>query len=437
MQKTFDKTYRVGRNEIRVKLNYNLIYTTHELDMDVLDVGKLEFGYEDEDQLTFYPNVLRLEFNDYERNNYHTLKFAFGETPMGNYESNHSGELYFNGAKVFEGYIDKISLRYDEEKRHISFEMVDYTILLKQKTVDGAPTDWSGGVRDVILIYKQVYPALNVNVTQDLSVYASNSFNGAYFKHNWVFRGNGTIGVPSFDVSWADPEGWERVLVFRQKLYQSGTVWSEVIKSYAREFGMIIGSGGINKIYIVKRFIGSSGFSPKRIDGYLKSFTNQVWLSNVAGVRNIPQNNPDPPTNVVIEGTFATINGTLNGAPKDKDYVIDMRTILSRTSGDQGNSSIKVYQSGNTQEVLNGIYDPDLSPAAYRSIERIITRYTYLSRIRPRDKFELELSGVDYYMHEYYSMELEGVPSVILRPIQISLDLIKEVTTMQALEVGL
>lgn len=442
MDKVFEKTYRIGprgEDELRVKLKYNLIYTDHELDMDVITLGKLEFGYEDEDQLTFYPNVFKLEFNDYQRKNFHTLKFAFGETPLGNFESNHSGEIYLNGDKIFEGYIDKKTLRYDEDKRHIEFDLVDYTVRLRQKTVDGQPQDWSGGIRDILLIYRQVYPGLNINVTQDVDEYTGNTFNGALFRHNWVFRGNGTIGVPNFDVSWADPTGWEHVLVFRQRLYENSVVFSDLLKNYAREFGMIIGSGGINKIHIVKRFVNPSSFVSRRIDSYLKNYSTEIWLGNVAGVRNIPLNNADPPLNVVTEGTFVTVDGTLNGAPKDQDNVIDMRTILSRQQGtsNTGVANIKVTQGSNVQSVLNGIYDPDLTPAVWRGIERIITRYTYLARVRPREKFELDLTGINYYMHEYYSMQLEDIPSVTLRPIHISKDILKRSTEMQALEVGL
>ena len=439
MEKIFDKTYRVGRNDIRVKLKYNLIYTTHELDMDVLDLGKLEFGYEDEDQLTFYPNVFKLEFDDYERKNYYTLKFALGETPSGNYESNHSGEIYFNGNKVFAGYIDKKTLKYDESNRHIVFEMVDYTIQLKQKTVAGAPQDWAGGIRDIISIYREVYPNLLFNVTQDITEYTGNNFNGAYFKHNWLFRGNGTVGVSNFDVSWADSTGWDHVHIFRQRLYENSTVYSDLLKNYAREFGMIIGSGGINKIHITKRFINPANIIPRRIDSYLKTYTNEVWLGNVSGVRNIPKNNPDPPTNVCIEGTFETVDGSLNGAPKDRDNVIDLTTILSRQQGtnNSGAANIRVSQGAIVQTVLNGIYDPDLLPYAYRAIERMITRYTYLTRVRPRDKWELDLTGINYYMHEFYSLQLQDIPSVTLRPLHLSLDMLKESTTMQALEVGL
>lgn len=442
MDKVFEKTYRIGprgEDELKVKLKYNLIYTDHELDMDVITLGKLEFGYEDEDQLTFYPNVFKLEFNDYKRKNYHTLKFAFGETPLGNYETNHSGQIYLNGNIIFEGYIDKKTLRYDEDTRHIEFDLVDYTVQLRQKTVGGNPQDWAGGVRDIIHIYRLVYPNLNFNVTQNINDYLDNSFNGVFFKHNWVFRGNGTVGVPNFDVSWADATGWDHVNIFRQRIYENSVVYSDVLKNYAREFGMIIGSAGVNKINITKRYINPASFPTRRIDSFIKSYTTEIWLGNIAGVRNIPLNNADPPLNVVTEGTFLTVDGTLNGAPQDQDNVIDMRTVLSRQQGtnNTGVANIRVSQGAYVQTVLNGIYDPDLTPAAWREIERIITRYTYLARVRPREKFELDLTGIDYYMHEYYSLQLENIPSVTLRPIHISKDILKKSTQVQALEVGL
>ncbi len=441
MEKTFDKTYRVGSNEIRVKLKYNLIYTTHELDMDVLDMGKLEFGYEDEDQLTFYPNIMKLEFDDFERKNYYTLKFAFHSTPAGNFEDNHSGEIYYNSRKVFEGYIDKKTLKYDEDTMRINFEMVDYSIRLKQKSVvnNPGPQDWAGGISDIIQIYKEVYPALDFNITQDISEYNSNSFNGMYFRHNWVFKGNGTTGVPEFNVSWGDPDGWAHVHLFRQRLYEKSNYYTDLLKNYAKEFGMTIGSGGINKVYAVKRFIDPANFSPRNITDKVTSLNKEIWLENIVGVRNIPENNPDPPTNIRIEGSFVTIDGYLNGKPKDADNVIDFRSLLTRNQGNNnvGAPNIRVSQGSYVQTVLNGIYDPDLAPASYRSIEDIITRYTYLTRIKPKDKYELELSGIDYYIHEYCKLEFADIPSVALRPLKVSIDLLKEVTVMQALEVGI
>lgn len=431
----FDKTYNVGaNNSLRVKLLYQ---ADDVLDMDVISSGNLEFGYEDEDELTFYPNTMSLEFDDFEKKNYLILKHAFGLTGSNNYENNHSGEIYFNQNLVFSGYIDKKTLTYDDNTRRIFFELVDYSVLLRQKPVPTSPQDWAGGITDIIEIYKQVYPNLDrTNVTQDISEYTSNTFNGVYFRHNWQFRGNGSIGVPEFDVSWSAPEGWKHVHIYREKIYENSDVFSDVIKNYAREFGMSIGSGGINKLYITKRFINSANF-PVVLLQDVKSYRREVWLNNIIGVRNIPKNNPEPPTNIVVEGLYPTLNN--QGDPVNKDDILDMQTILTRQQAlnNEGAPNIRVSQGAYAQTVLNGIIDPDLVPLAYMPIERIITRHYYLARRKPRDKYEIELNGINYRMNEYYKLELPDELPVITRPIQISIDLIRQKTEMQALEAAI
>lgn len=439
MQKIFDKTYNVGSDLIRIKLTYELIYTSHELDMDVLDIGELEYGYEDEDNLTYYPNVFRLEFDDFERKNFYTLKFAFGETPAGNFEAKHSGEIFYNGTKIFSGYIDKETLQYTEETRTISFELVDYSIQLKQKSVGVSPQDWAGGIRDIILIYKSIYPGLSMTVTTDFDEYLEPTFNGTYFSHNWIFRGNGTIGVPEFNVDWASSTGWDHVNVFRQHLYEQSQNYAELLKAYSREFGLIIGTDGVNKVNITKRFIKPGSFSSENLTPNIIDYSTSIYLKNVKGVRNIPINNPDPPNNVIIEGSFPTVDGTTYGDPVDSDAVIDIKGILSRQQGTNNNgvANIRVTQGSNVQSVLNGIDDPDISPRTYRPIERIITRFTYLTRVRPKEKYELDLEGIDYKLYRYYQITMADIPSIVLRPIQISIDLINKRTKMQALEASL
>lgn len=436
MNTTFVKEYKIATGILKLIIYYNLVDGFPPLDFHVIEVGELEYGYEDQDELIFSPNIFRISITDYQRKNYYTLNEAFTKTPEEKYNLNHSVEVYLNNVIIYYGYIEKTSLKYDEKTRHTSFECVDFSIDLKNLNVEGAPEDWAGGISDVHYVYKKVFPNLQYNVTNNVNTYITSDFNGLYLKHDWKFLGNGTIGVPTFERSWDinnDPDGYNHIHIFRKDMMAQSQYYIDYIKAFAKEFGMAIGTTGYNKVYLVKRFISSVQVQTREISDLINDYNTEVFLKNIIGVRNIPQSNQ---SNVIIEGTFQLANPIdVYSDPKNSDNVIDLRNLISFMVLNGTAPSIRVSQGSYVQTVLNGVLDPSIN-SNYEYIERIIAKWTLITRRRPRSKYEIELRGIDYGMHEFYKISgLENVPLVVLRPLNIKLDLLRNKTNLIAIEV--
>lgn len=442
MNKVFTRDYAIASGTLTVKIFYWDTSIHNYFNPESIGEVVLSSGYEDQDELTFYPNVLSLEFLDYEKKNYGILKESFNQTPVHGidyyaYSNKHSLSLYLNGSLIFQGYIDKATLDYDDDTRRMKFEVVDYTATLKNMSVPHpGPGDFAGGVDDIWYNFKQVYPGLLYNVTNDLDTFLAPSFNGIYLRHNWEFSGDGNIGNPNFtrslDMNY-DSDGYNKIHWFRKYLFEASETFAEYIRRNAFELGAIIGVESYNKIFIVKRFGGYAFAAPRSLSNI--TYKKYSHLKNVIGVRTKLKR-----TNWFWHhGEIHTVDGTPGGAFDDSDLYLDIEVIQGRCTGgegegDNGPGSYRIISKDGqyANSVLNGVLDPELN-IGFNTPQKILGDWTLRSRRYMKDRFECQCPGVNYYMSAFYTIPEE--PGVVLRPLEISKSLVKDKTDMTLLEV--
>jgi hypothetical protein len=415
----------------------------------------IESGYEDMDNLTFYPNVLKLVFTDNETGgHYQVLKTAFNMTPIHGtnylgYDQKHSLTLYLNGITIFNGYIDKGTLEFDHETRAISFDVVDYGVELKNMTYPGfnpgTQGNWSAGIMDIYNTYKMVYPTLTYNVTNDINTFLQTGFNGIYLKHSWGFNGSGNVGYPDIIRYWdmdIDPLGYDHVSIYNGYLMNTGNLtFSSYLKQFALEMGMIIGIESYNKIYCVKRF-GTSGFatpidiSGKIMEPGIKRF---IHLKNIIGVRvTVTRNN-----NIHHYGKIYVSDGTAGGAFDYTDLYLDVTlqnglgvaNTNENPDGTGGSSTFRVWSDsgGHVNDVINGVCDPDLSQSwSYPS--NIIGDWTLKTRQKVKERVEGKFTGINYSMAGFYNIDKS---TNFYRPLTLKKNYCKAETEAVLLEANL
>jgi len=442
--KIFDKTYDLKYCDLRLIFKYNAEYLGNfEFDLNCISIGELESGYEDDDQLTFYPNVLKLGFEDVNRWNYEYLKQVIESYPdYENYEVTQF-ELWYNkkgeqSRKVFLGSVDGQSLKYTERKRILEFDLVDITQSLKTKTTDltgvGGTDKWAFPYY-IHTIYKSIFPDLNYNVTNDINVFKQPNYKGIYFKHNWVFKGDVSGALKSFE----NPEQWNDIWFLGNTILNDLNNYStmtDVLKAIAQQFGLVIGCEEPNKIHVLKRFVKPSWAESIAIDikNYLiNDYTKEIWLKNVIAVRNSITYQGQGGSPPVTVGDYRP-NPNDSTKPKNLDTLLEVTTPFAT-----GNIYGIIYFPNPNMpygiETADICFDRDINMQSY--IEWVIAELYLKAREVARDKFEFELMGTDYSMADYYKLHQEGTPLKIMRPLTIKKDLIKNKTKITALEIGL
>jgi hypothetical protein len=441
----FEKIYRIASGDLRIKLIYASEDPFYTLNFENVALTELVNGFEDESETVFYPGSTTLSFTDYKRKNRDVLKYSFARSPQMHYSLAHSGQLWLNGVPIFDGYIDKDSLRYEEGNRHVTFDLIDKSIELKQLPFGyNLPEDWAGGIRDIYEQFRRIYPSLQFNVTNDVNVFSQSNFNGIFFRHNWRFRGNppnppGTdpVIIRSWNMN-EDPEGFKNVSIFRKHLTAQAETCAGYIKNYADEFFMEIGSPSYNKLSISKRYINPGSVVVRDITGRIieGSYYEESFIRNVRGVRNIPLYDEG---SVVYTSGYQLQNPAdpLGSPPANSDDDYDIRSILKTTvteSGSEGAATFRVSKTGqDPQEVLNGIFDPD-ADTVWKPIHQIITDLTFKKRRIPRSRFEIEVKGTGYFMGEYYKIQREDLPPVYLKPMEIKRNLTTKKSVLNCVE---
>ena len=460
---TYNSQFTVPAGAAHLTINYaSDEYQTDTLDFDVVNIADLQSGYEDDDQLTFYPNVLTVTVDDFTRDNYDVLKYATQLRPP-IFPINSSGtttgleqyygvELKLNGITVFKGYVDSQNIQYDEQTGEMTFDALDYSSLLKTLSLEirergTDPFMWQSLPTALWWYFKVIYPNLPDPRSPSFGLITNNpdTFTqmdrGYYFKHNWTFLcGNPGQGfIRSWDMN-SDPNGWAKARMYVGHIETSSASYSDYIRNLALETGCTIGSDAYNKVYIFKRFMNAAEMQgAEDISGKILSdgFSRFVHLPYIRGVRNINKRNP---ANITIEGDFPVFNQEANSKPLFENIQLDISTIHQRSiseDGENGPSTFKGRDDQNNEaDVLNGIFDPSLD-LGYNRIERIITRWTYLTRIRNRDRFEFRLDGINYRMHKIYLFWFSNIHYAYLRPMVIKRKLIEDITEMTALEINL
>jgi len=446
----FEKNYKIAAGELKIKITY-WSAANGVLDFGIINIGELEYGYEDEDQLTFFPNVFRMEFTDFERKNYAILKYSLDNYPEQKHEDTGRVEVFLNGSTypIYDGYIDQETLTYDEEKRVTSFEAVDFILELKNITtfdINKAmgyiydPTAWPPQHKHLVdlptvllHIYRKIYPDLRLAFTSNIADFNKPEFNGFYWDHNWKFHAK-NISLDEKPVTWNNSP-LIPIFAFYQyfwdERYEMVTL-AELVRQLSKEFGALIGSTAKNKVFFTKKY-GKFTSVTNALDNNIisGSMNKTLHLKKVQSVKN------DNRTGVT-KGTYYP-NPDQLGVPQNKYNTISIKTYLWTDS--ISSSNVELYTTGPTQyKVGEGIVDPDLNTGTTETkwkIQDLITEYTYISRKRSRDKFEMELNGIDYDLFKVYPLNIATGGTRNVRPMVIKKNLLTNTTSMTALEVGL
>ncbi len=427
----WEKSYSIACGELKIRIDYDLTYSEYPLDFDVLELSKLKYGYEDDDALTFYPNSLTLKFDDFEKKYYDVLKLSLGEYDN-NFPLNFSKYggviLTLNSVAKFKGYIDPLTLSYDDESRTVEFECIDISKALRDMSVENVLD--GNNLRNlpylVYRIYLKVFPEL------EPYIYSSSSFpNGIYFKHDWQFTGYRTLS-DYITRDWAVHNDVVRTYfdfdsagLFSEN--RPADTYADLLKLLALQFGMVIGTSDLNKIYMAKRFaLNNNNFENLDLK-LIGTYKKYLHLPSLVGVR--VKNTWGNESRIFSYGSVETVNS--RGDLKYKNIVKDFDTYIASYADLSGGGSA-IYVESN-YPVFTDIRDPALNQADH--IALLIAKWTYLTRIRPKDKIECEASGIDYVLYKFYEITNPGNPTLRFRPMEIEIDLLEDKSSLVGVEV--
>lgn len=439
--KEYTNSFTLRHGTIGIYFRYIADYLgNYEFNFDVLEMSELEHGYEDDDLLTFSPNILRIGILDYDKKNYGYLKQVLQSAPYYNYEDVAYFEFYYaktggQANKVFAGYIDKTSLNYDEEKRVTSFEVIDFAKNLRDITCKVMTGSWENLLYLIAKIYEEVYPNFvqNSYVTDNIDVYKSNYFKGIYWKHNWKFRSNfgaiqdfGNINSYNKFAFMFDPYFYNSA----QGEFPFDTM-ADLLKALAIEFGLVIGTEAPYKVYAVKRFVRRINVESIAVDVseyIIGKFTKSIWLKNIICTVN---NNVATGWRVVYGYDRQNPNRLNVPANRETHYEISTRLGCYKNINNISFTTMQIYsdERNRWEPVFEGVKDVDVM-TNYAPPQHVICALYQASREVIHDKYEFELFGVDFSMADYYKLD-----NHILRPLVLKKDYIKNRTTTTALEI--
>lgn len=473
---TYQRQFFLGAGVVDLKITYATDeYQYLTLDFEVINIAELSHGYEDDDQLTFYPNVLTITCDDFTKQNFTILKYATQLRPpltednqlvlphdwtdgsTRDLDKFYGIELKLDGKLLFKGFIDRNKIEYNNREGTLVFDCLDYTALLHQLNYkfdyyqDTGLFHWFSPVEYAYGLFQYIYPDLpnfsNINeipVTNNVETF-SNMVLGYYFRHNWLFY----CGNEKYPRSWdmnIDPTGWYNVQFYMPLLKSNSTNLAEDIKGLAYELGCTVGSDVYNKVYCFKRFltlneIYASNPVVLNDNENVIEYERFMHLPQIRAVRNITKR-----SNLVHiegEGEFPKVANDPKSSAAFTQYQLDIQTTLEPASGQNGTEGKSTFLDTEPGypgvEIMNGILDPslDMTSEAYK----ILTRWYYLNRLRNRDRYEFELWGVDYWMYKIYMYHFPcpvgGDEYVFLRPMTIKKDLVNNKTKMTGIEMVL
>ena len=439
---TWTKTYNTQAGDIYFKITYDQTWTSNTLDFDVIKELKFNYGYEDDDALTFYPNSVKLSFTDYNKKNYDILKLSIGEyanTFPANYETYSGVEIWRNNNLKFKGYIDPLTLEYKDKERVVSFEAVDRSRALKDISVELLDNMTCSLGELLHQIYKKVFPSLSNNV------YDTKTFtNGMYLNHDWVFKGSDPLTLNTKTKTWATVSEFNQVFI----QWNNGTnlwgadrpaaTYKDLIKLLALQFGMSIGTLDYNKVYMIKRF-NLANTNPTNVNNVLiGDYTRTLHLNVLQGVRNSNYFTTIGGSRVIYTaGSIEVINAELE--LRYPGLVKEFNTYIGQSGNVWNQTNIYIYEGGVAYYVHTypatelGVYDPVID---YRGdISDVICQWIYQSRIRPKDRIECNLRGIDYNLIDFYSLTSDNHPTVTFRPMEMTKDYLENETSISGIEV--
>lgn len=442
---TYTKSYQLKSGPATFELKYWLEPGLPYFNGNVIRIGDIKYGYEDEDRLTFASTVLSLSFSDPDCWNFLILKKACNNTPNNlsftnpfGYDISHYVRYTFNNGDEFRGYIDKESISWDEDTKTVNFDVLDLSTDLKN--IYGAtngPEAWYMHINHIWATVKTVFKDLQYNVTNNLSTFEAPGFNGIYLNHDWEFDNFGEVSHPLFKRSWnmnVDPTGYDRIQQWVKYTFTNTQSLAEILKHLAAENAMSIGISSYNKVFVVKRFTIPADTPTYSLNGkLLAGYQKRIHLKNIIGARvNIQKGSTNY---VATAGTFTTNNSQPDGKAMYPDVIREItgyntQQIAENTSGQ---TTYRIFKDNETtpHQVLNGVIDPGLGIRHY--CHWVLAAWLYHSQKEMKEAVEGEAKGLNYYMHRFYSHTKNNI-TTIYRPIEMVKKTVENRTQLNLLE---
>lgn len=442
-QALFTRLYNIPSGALTVKINYFKDDTAAALNFDVMEDIELEYGYEDEDQLTFYPNKCKLVFGDRIRTNFQVLQKStggFDYTTPENKMSYGGVELILDGVTKFKGYIDELSLEYNGYDFTTSFEVLDLTVQLRNMSVDrnqiidekgnmininGYPGNFPGMILPLWWYgpFKEIWSDFPCcwNNSNPANIYSVDSINspgllGNFIRHDWIFHGHDVEPVEDQYRYWSTINDF--CLTFFD-LDTSGLFdenrpcrnWIDYLKLIATCFGAIIGVMDYGKVYFIKRF-GNNNPNPIDISGQV--LDNDLLITGyLPAMRGSVVNNHINGYDFSVDrGVVERINDT-EYKFIDKVKVLDtyISSYMHRDIGGgnfENYTDIYVYiNSGqhNFHLPVWSVWDPALGgEGTAGQIYEILATWQSQVRSKIKNKIEFDAAGINYDMVSIYSV---------------------------------
>lgn len=410
---------------------------TGGLNFEIINNLTQEFGYEDNDELTFYPGVLTIEISDPNRTQYNQLKYNLD---LYLYPTKITATI--NG-KVFKGYIDKETLEYTEATRTTKFECVDVTkdIANNNGMILGntAPYWITSPAQRIYEIWKKVYPSIPCYFSENENEITN--YGGFYWKHDWQFiskdiAGN-TLASSSLRVQDLNvPYFWTGCVVMVENPFLLTQLTdAEYLKFIAREFGMVIGTMGYNKVYIRKRYTNNYEAHNLIAETNILDYSKTNSLKSVVSCKNhiSDPNMYYPPVPTGSEQYYYNDGGYYN-RPLNKEQVLEITTYLPMGFGDSHVSTLYIKEGEARHSVFGnggGVKDPEIS-GGYNAIGMLLAYWNWYIRQDSRDKYEIEVKGIDYDIHKYYKF-MDNIMR-FFRPVRIVKDYINNKSTITGIQ---
>lgn len=441
--KIFEREYQLRTNLFKVRIDYwadesSPFGEDKNLDFDVINTADFVQGYDDEDNLVFYPNKIKLIFDDLSKRNFNILKESLSQPEADLIPINkviYGGvRIWVNGENIFYGYIDSQTFHYVESERELEFEAIDRTTGLKDIAVTRMTEEgyWANIGEIVHKCYAQVMPELSS------VVYGHSNFtNGLYIKHDWIFTGHHLASGSDIVRNWNNADSYDFLNtrfnfdstgIYGENRYAK--TLSDLLRIIALQFGMIIGNATPTKIYMVKRFAGIN-FTPEVIDDKIQlDFERAIHLKPLAGVRNKNTWNGE---RWYSSGIVETIDGNITGELKYPQSVKDIQTYIGSYLGAAGSGT--AIRTAPEYPVFEGVQDLNIS-INKRLIPQILCDWEYKNRKFGRERFSATLDGTDYSLDKIYRIHSLGIMNrrINYRPIKIAKDYVKNDTKMIGVE---
>ena len=452
--KYWNKIYNLPHGSMRFSFKYLAdVLGDFKFNLEVVEMGEVESGYEDDDLLTFSPSVMRVGFIDYERYNYEYMKQVLGQYPFYEVQDVTNFEFYWTpkgeSERIeFAGYIDKNSLNYDADRKIFSFDVISFAKMLKDITVsDLLDTQWESFIYVLSRIYEKVYPNFTneAQVTNDINIFKQGYFKGIFLKHNWIYRGQ--FGATQ---NFGDPSNYNKIAFLWKGMYwkcgQNADefpfdTWADALKQMCVDFAVTIGTEQPNKVYCVKRFVKASSVVAEAIDitdRIVGGYSKELWLKNIICTVN---NNYATGWRVTYGYDRQNPNRPNIPANKETHYEINTRFGCYQNINNLSYATVRVRSNvvnSGWEDVYSGCTDTDImqSNQAYL-FQHLVCALYQASREIPHDKYEFLFYGLNYSMADYYKHHPSGTPLKVLRPLVLKKNYITNRTQVTALEIGI